>query len=143
LLWQIIAIFHHALQIYLEVGLSSNNSLRFINVRKLADKLGSRLSKALTGLHSFTGCDQSPAFAKRVKIRPLTILEKNDGYYQKAFGSLGSSEEISATIISQIEMFVCELYEIKQKNCEIEKPSVNDARLQLFTKVYQVNTQCP
>ena len=50
---------HHALQIYLEVGLSSNNSLRFINVRKLADKLGSGLSKALTGLHSFTGCDKS------------------------------------------------------------------------------------
>ncbi|KAI9565074.1 hypothetical protein GHT06_008824 [Daphnia sinensis] len=37
-------------QTYLEVGLSSNNSLRFINVTKLAVKLGPLLCKALTGL---------------------------------------------------------------------------------------------
>ncbi|KZS20614.1 Uncharacterized protein APZ42_012648 [Daphnia magna] len=63
-------------QTYLEVGLSSNNSLRFINVTKLAVKLGPLLCKALTGLHCFTGCDHAPEFSRKGKIGPLAIKKK-------------------------------------------------------------------
>lgn len=64
-------------QTYLEVGLSSNNPLRFINVTKLAVKLGPLLCKALTGLHCFTGCDHAPEFSRKGKIGPLAIKKKN------------------------------------------------------------------
>jgi hypothetical protein len=42
--------------------------------------------------------------------------------YQKAFGSLGSSEEVSEAALSEIVIFVFELYGIKQKKSGMEKP---------------------
>ncbi len=141
LLWQIMKIFF-VRQTYLEVGMSANNSLRFINVTKLAVKLGPLMCQALTGLHCLTGCDHTPAFSRKGKIRPLAILEKNQ-VYQEAFASLGCSEEINETVVSNIEMFVCEMYGIKNKKGQLKKPTVNEARLELFTRVYQSTSKRP
>jgi hypothetical protein len=48
------------ISLYMEVGIASKNSLRFIDVSSLYGKLGPRFAKSLTGFHSFTGCDQNP-----------------------------------------------------------------------------------
>lgn len=40
-------------------------------------------------------------------------------------------------------MFVCEMYGIKNKTGQLKKPTVNEARLELFTKVYQSTTKRP
>ena len=45
------------LVVWLEMGVYSNNTQRYINVTKLYQKLGKTLSKALLGFHALTGSD--------------------------------------------------------------------------------------
>ncbi|KAI9565073.1 hypothetical protein GHT06_008823 [Daphnia sinensis] len=40
-------------------------------------------------------------------------------------------------------MFVCEMYGIKNQKGQLKKQTVNEARLELFTKVYQSTTKRP
>lgn len=120
----------------MEVGLASNNSLRFIDVSCLCLKLGPQLAKAMTGFHCFTGCDQNLAFARKGKVRPLTILERSP-LYQDAFSSFGTTENINETTISAIGMYVCEMYGFKKHSRNANQPCVDDVRLQLFSKGYQ------
>lgn len=55
------------IRLYLEAGIMGDNSLGYIDINKIVEQLGSQLSKALTGFHAFTGCDQNPAFSRRGK----------------------------------------------------------------------------
>ena len=49
-------------QIWLEVGVSTLNTLRYIEVTSLYTHLGSPLCAALAGFHAFTGCDYTSSF---------------------------------------------------------------------------------
>ena len=124
------------ISIYMEVGIASKNSLCFIDVSSLYGKLGTRFAKSLPGFHSFTGCDQNPAFSRKEKVRPLAILEKSL-LYQDAFSSLGTSEKIDEKTISTIGLFVCEMYGFKKHTENADQLNVDDAKLQMFSKVYQ------
>ncbi len=118
----------------METGLASKNSLKFINVSLISQQLGRDLSRSLAGFHSFIGCNQIPAFAGKGKLKPLKVLKSNSSY-QKAFASLGSSLT-SEDVINQLKMFTCEVYGIK-KNTDVDKrPTVNDARYQMFCDKY-------
>ncbi|EFX78456.1 hypothetical protein DAPPUDRAFT_105253 [Daphnia pulex] len=91
--------------------------------------------RSLRGFHSFTGCDQIPAFAGKGKLKPLIVLKSNPAY-QKAFASLGSSEMISNDIITELDKFTCEIYGIKRNINADKQPTVNDARYQMFCEKY-------
>ena len=56
------------INIWLEVGLFTKNTLRYISVNQLYSKLGARLSKSLPSYHAFTGCDYTAAFSRKGKI---------------------------------------------------------------------------
>lgn len=75
-------------KVFLELGLASKNTLRFVEVISLSQKLGPRLCKSLPGFHAFTGCDYTPSFAYKGKVKPFAILQKNIDA-QNAFGKLG------------------------------------------------------
>ena len=62
----------HALQanIWMDVGVSSNNKRRYIDVAKLADELGLDLCNGLAGYHAFTGCDYTQASSARGRFDP-------------------------------------------------------------------------
>ena len=63
---------------------------------------------ALPGLHAFTGCDYTSAFARKGKNRPYGIVTKNDKFH-RAFASL--SEAVPAEeVIKVLQDFVCVLY---------------------------------
>jgi hypothetical protein len=121
----------------MEVGITSKNSIRFIDVSSLYGKLGTRFAKSLAFFHSFTGCDQNPAFSRKGKVRPLAILEKSL-LYQDAFSSLGTSEKIDEKTISTIGLFVCEMYGFKKHTGNADQLDVDDARLQIFFKSVSV-----
>ena len=59
------------LVVWLEMGVYSNNTQRYINVTKLYQKLGKTLSKALLGFHALTGSDYSASFLRRGKVAPF------------------------------------------------------------------------
>ena len=79
--------------LWLEVGLYAKNSLRYIDTRKLFNKLGKDLCRALPAFHAFAGSDNTAAFSRKGKIRPLKTPEK-DKTTQTVFGDMGFSDDI-------------------------------------------------
>ena len=119
-----------SINLWLEVGLYAKNSLRYIDVRKLFNKLGKDLCRALPAFHVFAGSDYTAAFSRKGKIRPLKTLEK-DKTAQTVFGDMGFSDDIQEEEFKVIEKFTCTLYGKPKFN------SVNEVRLELFLKKYQ------
>ena len=119
-----------SINLWLEVGLYAKNSLRYIDVRKLFNKLGKDLCRSLPTSHVFAGSDYTPAFPRKGKIRPLKTLEK-DKTAQTVFGDMGFSDDIQEEEFKVIEKFACALYGKPKFN------SVNEVRLELFLKKYQ------
>ena len=52
----------------LEVQLTSNNILRYLNVNEINQSLGYRLCYALPGYHTFTDCDFTALFSRKGKV---------------------------------------------------------------------------
>ena len=119
-----------SINLWLEVGLYAKNSLRYIDVRKLFNKLGKNLCRALPAFHVFADRDYSVAFSRKGKNRPLKTLDK-DKTARTVFGDMGFSDDIQEKQFKVIEKFPCTLYEKPKFN------SVNEVRLKLFLKKYQ------
>lgn len=75
----------------------------------MSNILGVELCSALLGMHVFTGCDTCSAFKGKGKIKPLNMIQAKQTYL-KAFQELGSSWDITDSLIENLETFVCELY---------------------------------
>ena len=101
---------------------------RVLDINKIQSSIGESLSKALVGLHCFTGCDTVSAFHGKGKIRELSLLIKN-ACYRSLFENLGKQFYLAAsdTIFQQLEAFVCELYAVNETK-------VNVARYDVFCK---------
>ena len=121
---------HNTANVWMDAGLDGNNTRRYINVSSLSNALGSKISSAILGLHSFTGCDYTGAFYRKGKTRALDILLKNEDYIE-AFGKIGNMPEVPEKVTRTIEKFVCHLYSKQQ--CD----SVNNARYQMFVDKYK------
>jgi hypothetical protein len=115
--------------IWMEIGTMSNNSLRFIDITKLAENLGIQLSQSLPAFHAFTGCDFSPSFVGKGKARPLNLLMKYPDC-QRAFSLLGSAER-DDDVMKGIELFACKMYGDKSSI------SINDVLTQNFFKSFK------
>lgn len=94
---------------WLEVGTQSKNNHRYVDVNAICKSLGKSLSNAIPAFHAFTGCDYTPAFSRKTKTRPFSILEKNLKF-QEAFSSMGQNEIITEDTIKIIEENVCAMY---------------------------------
>ena len=117
-----------SINLWLEVGLYAKNSLRYIDVKKLFNKLGNNLRRALPAFHLFTGSDYTAAFSRKGKIRPLKTLEKDA---QTVFRDMGFSDDIQEEEFKAIENSICTLYGKPKFN------SVNEVRLELYLKKYR------
>ena len=82
-----------SINVWLEVGRYDKNSLRYIDVRKLLNKLGKDLCRALPAFHALTSSDYTAAFSRKGKIRPLKTLEKNKTA-QTVFGDMVFSDDM-------------------------------------------------
>ncbi|EFX75053.1 hypothetical protein DAPPUDRAFT_108314 [Daphnia pulex] len=114
---------------WLEVGTQSKNNHRYVDINAICKSLGKSLSNAIPAFHAFTGCDYTPAFSRKTKTRPFSILEKNLKF-QEAFSSMGQNEIITDTI-KIIEENVCSMY--GKQNLK----TVNECKMDMFLKIYQ------
>ena len=94
-------------------GLKLVSMLRIVldtfDVRKLFNKLGRDLCRALPTFHVFTGSDYTAAFSRKRKNRPLKTLER-DKTAPTVFGDMGFSDDIQKEEFKVIEKFTCALY---------------------------------
>ena len=116
--------------IWMELGLFTTNNLRYVDVSLLANNLGSRLCQSLPGFHAFTGCDYTPSFVCKGKLRPFNLLLKNE-CAQEALAKLGESEIIDEGCIKGVEKFACCMYGNKAVN------SIDDVLVENFLCVYK------
>ena len=115
--------------VWMEAGLSSTNTRRFINVSQMVTALNPTLIKALPGLHAFTGCDVTAAFMNKGKCRPLEILMKNDEHAEM-FCQLGLDSHVTQNMINGLEKCVCALYG------KSHMENVDDVRYAFFQQRY-------
>ena len=62
---------------WLEIGLYTKNTLRYISVNQLFRKFDDIFCKSLSAFHAFTSCDYTVAFSWKGKIQPFKLLGKN------------------------------------------------------------------
>ena len=56
--------------VWLDVGLSTNNTRRYVDITNFAQAMGSVLCSSVAALHAFTGCDFTSSFMRKGKLRP-------------------------------------------------------------------------
>lgn len=88
--------------------------------------LGSAKSKALVGLHVFSGCDSVSSFRGKGKKTMLNKLIS----HESTFCQLGSAWSLEPELCSQIEGFVCTVYG-QLSSSDINKARYSAFRLQL------------
>ena len=115
-------------RVWLDAGLASNNTRRFISINDLVDKIDNDVLIALPGLHAFTGCDYTPSFLSKEKIKPMDIMMKHEEFLD-ALAKLGNGHQ-SYTTLKACEKYVCNL------NGKAKLSSVNFARHVIFQETY-------
>ncbi|MES9906099.1 MAG: hypothetical protein ABW168_25905, partial [Sedimenticola sp.] len=95
--------------VWMDAGLSGNNTRRSINITSILQKIDTTVIEALPALHAFTGSDYTSSFMNKGKIKPFDLVRKSSTY-SKTFAQLGETDTISEDGMSSIEAFVCALY---------------------------------
>ena len=95
--------------LWLWAGVQGKNTLRYILITKIFQRLGKKLLRSLLALHALTGCDYTAWFSRKGKVHLLKHLEKNETV-EETFGCLGHAEKIDESILNVFKEFVCQLY---------------------------------
>ena len=109
---------------------------RVIDINRISEALGEKVSKALIGLHCFTGCDSVSAFKGKGKAKPMKIMTENPEF-QDLFCSIGQGWDLDSVDLQLVEKFVCRLYGKEQTE------SVNVARYEIFQAKFKTDTALP
>ena len=112
--------------IWYDCGLDSVNTRCYVDINNLAKTIN--YVDELPGIYVYTGCDYTPAFYQKGKVRPLALMMKHQKYLD-AFSSLGNAS-LEESCIKSIEEFTCALYGYSRMTnihqvikCEFEKRS--------------------
>ena len=105
----------------------TKNRVRYLDITKLHQTLGDAVCNALIGMHAYTGCDTTSAFAGRGKIRALKLTTSEHFQFQEVFQKLGQSWELSTDLFRKLQAFTCKLY-----SASTTTEDINTARYQLF-----------
>ncbi|GFX35215.1 uncharacterized protein TNCV_100221 [Trichonephila clavipes] len=79
------------------------------------------------------GCNYTPAFFRKVKLRPFKLLEKSVEYQLACQEIITDANDELERILANLEKFICHMYG------EPNSSNVNDVRFYLFSKTYQSN----
>ena len=113
----ILAIAMRVLEAKFYVKTGNQNKLRLIDVEKLGDGIDynnkAYVSKALLGLHAFTGWDTTSAFHGRGKVKAFRLMLKHD--FVSASKSLGQSWEVSQELFEKLQVFIWETFGLETK----------------------------
>ena len=100
----------------MDVGLSSNNTRRYINISQLVGYLDVAVIDALPALHAFTGSDYSASFMHKEKLRPLDLVIKHSTF-TAAFASFDRSDMVEEVRLALFK----QKYAPKQPNQPLDK----------------------
>ena len=79
---------------WLRVGLTANNTLRYITMNKRNQSLRYRLCCVLPDYQAFAGCEFTASFSRKGKVNPLKKLRKN-AMAIRVFCELGEKETVN------------------------------------------------
>ena len=112
-------VFQHIINLDIFFLTGVKNSRRTIDISAVAENIFVTLNlceaskemimESLIGLHSFTGCDTTSAFAGRGKVKPLTLMLKDQDYVETC-SLLGKEIHLQEELVVQIKRFVCHMY---------------------------------
>ena len=95
---------------WMDIGLSSSNTRRLLDVNAISHQLGPTICTALPAFHAFTGSDCTSSFMRRGKTRPYDLMVKNDKFL-KPFQRLGSDalvpDDVSTALESYVKLKLC------------------------------------
>ena len=91
--------------LWYDFGVDYSKSHEYLDVTKWSKCL--TFVPALLGIHVFTGNDYSPAFYRKGKTRPITVMNKHKKF-DNSFIVL--VDPLTNEIINIIEDFTCHLY---------------------------------
>ncbi|PIK38210.1 hypothetical protein BSL78_24949 [Apostichopus japonicus] len=117
--------FQLQLKSHLHFHTGSGCNLRTIDLKMVQEQIGDEVTKALIGLHCFTGCDSVSAFYSKGKKKALKLLQTETSFCS-AFQTLGNDFETPLSITPTLEAFTCKLY------AQHNDSDVNIARYNLF-----------
>ena len=89
-----------------DFGIDSNNSREYLDVTKLQRPID--YVDALPGFYTFKANDYTPAFYRKGKIKPITLMCKHKRFIN-AFKCLGEMP-LTSDVIEIIEEYTCHLY---------------------------------
>lgn len=111
-------------ELYLKSGTQAR--IKFTDITKVANSLGSETCKALIGLHSITGCDTVSAFAGKGKVAAMKIVRTSQEH-REALQQLGTEWTLTPELFHHLQSFTCHLY-----NARASTNDVNELRYALF-----------
>lgn len=131
----VLAMYHisHQLKdihVWLDFGLDSNNTRRYIHINELVNDQPTDYWDALLGYHAFTGSDYTSSFRQKGKVRLLSKLH-SDRNFKSALMELGSDQFVIGDSLTKFEAVVCAMYACPKMK------SVNNAAYQKFMEKYK------
>ncbi len=99
---------------------------RLVDIGKVAATVGIYVCRALIGMHAYTGCDITSAFAGKGKASALKFLT-NNREIKNTFTELGQEWDLSSELMNKLEGFTCVLFGPKAAFTK-----VTDMRYHLF-----------
>lgn len=118
--------FHDKIGAQLFQRCGTKTRTRIVDVTKVAASVGLDVCGALIGLHAYTGCDTTSAFAGKGKVNALKLLTSSR-QIQDTFLELGKEWDLSPDLMDKLESFTCLLYAPKTPST-----NVNELRYHLF-----------
>ncbi|GFV03419.1 uncharacterized protein TNCV_596271 [Trichonephila clavipes] len=107
------------------------NHERLISINDLYQDLGISLSKALPCFHAMTGCDYTPEFFRKGKLKPFKLLEKSAEYQLVCQEIITDDDDELEGTFATLEKFICHMYGVPNSS------NVNDVRFYPFSKTYE------
>ena len=117
------------LRLWLEMGVETKNTLRYVSMNQIYSSLDQLLSSVLPVFNALFDCNSTAACSRKGKVHPFKCLENNQEA-QCALSNLAVDLPSIKEEVSDTEKFICALYGKRKLS------SVNDARLQIFCDMY-------
>ena len=120
----------------MDVGYSSSNTRRYINVINIRKEIDVKVCAALPSFHAYSGSDFTSCFHMRgiVIVQPFDKM-LNDNQADVAFSDLTSSDKVKAGTLKPLEKFTAKVY-----GCQNPKLSLNEYRYELFERSFRPKT---
>ena len=122
-------------QLYLKTGTKSRK--RTIDINAVAQCVNRNINKtdrdkdtfvkALLAFHYFTGCNSTSYFARKGKLKPLSLLSSNVNY-SYGFSQVETSHTVTEDIV-RISEIICEMFGKKTTDTNL---SVNEFRYNIY-----------